>query len=71
MAKYHDRRANLLPDCTECKPDEVIKYGPRYYATEMRGSYGFSWYAVCRGCQQVYTMNGSKLSGSPEYGTAD
>lgn len=68
MSKYHDRKANQLPDCGECGG---IKYGPRYYSSEMRSSYGYSWYAICRGCQQVYTMSGHKLSGGVEYGTAD
>jgi hypothetical protein len=48
-----------------------MKYGKPYYAVEMRGSYGFAWYAVCRNCQQVYTMAGSKVLGGVEYGTAD
>lgn len=62
MGKYHDRKANLLPDCTVCTPEERIKYGARYYAEEMRGSYGYSWYAICRGCQTIYTMSGHRTN---------
>jgi hypothetical protein len=67
MSAYHERLANKLPTC-ECGG---MKYGKPYYAEQMRGSYGNSWYAICRNCQQVFTMSGTKVAGGVEYGTAD
>lgn len=68
---YHDRQANKLPDCAACTAEEKVRYGDRYYAERMRGSYGFSWYAICRGCQRAYTMAGNAVTGDVQYGTAD
>jgi hypothetical protein len=56
MSKYHDRQANKLPKC-ECGG---VPYGAQYYSERMQSSYGFAHYAVCRGCQRVYLMNGMK-----------